>query len=493
MAGEIQAYALTPAGTFYAFLLDANGQVWNGSAFVAYAVGDWATYDVALVESLPGVFFGTMPAVAAGSYRYLVYGQAGGSPASTDTLWGASDILWDGAAVLVPAEPGAAMTLTGDYDAAKTAGTSTLTAQQVWEYATRILTALDEDDTSIDIDGSVPTAAAIASQVRTELATELARIDAAITTRLATTGYTAPDNAGIADIPTNAEFAAALAAADDAVLAAIAALNNLSSAQAQAAAAAALVAYGASTYAGTDTAGVTTLLSRLTASRAGYLDLLNTYLDAAISTRLATSGYTAPDNANISTIAAAVAHVTYGLAALQTLIAAIPTTAAPTTAQIKTALEVAGGHLAEILTDTGTSLPATLAAIKAITDTLVAAAVTVSSPVAASGAITIYQADDYYSADSNQISIAIADATHVLGLDDPAAVVKLKMQQATWTASSVSSTGTGYTAVFQPTTTQTALITANQTYEIECTLANGHRITKGTGSVTVVKDIPAVV
>jgi hypothetical protein len=392
MAGEIQAYALTPAGTFYAILLDANGQVWNGSAFVAYAVGDWATYDVALVESLPGVFFGPMPAVAAGSYHCLVYGQAGGSPAPTDSLWGASDILWDGAAVLVPAEPGAAMTLTAAYDAAKTAGTSTLTAQQVWEYATRILTALDEDTTTLDIDTAVAAAAAaIASQVRTELATELARIDAAITTRLAT------------------------------------------------------------------------------------------------------SGYTAPDNANISTIAAAVAHVTYGLSALQTLIAAIPTTAAPTTAQIKTALEAAGGHLAEILTDTGTTLPATLAAIKAITDTLVAAAVTVSSPVAASGAITIYQADDYYSADSNQISIAIADATHVLGLDDPAAVVKLKMQQATWTASSVSSTGTGYTAVFQPTTTQTALITANQTYEIECTLANGHRITKGTGSVTVVKDIPVVV
>lgn len=43
------------------------------------------------------------------------------------------------------------------------------------------------------------------------------------------------------DLPTNAELATALAAADDAVLAAIAALNNLSSAEAQAAALAALV------------------------------------------------------------------------------------------------------------------------------------------------------------------------------------------------------------------------------------------------------------
>lgn len=46
----------------------------------------------------------------------------------------------------------------------------------------------------------------------------------------------------IGDLPTNAELATALASADDAVLAAIAALNNLSSAQAQTAAAAALVA-----------------------------------------------------------------------------------------------------------------------------------------------------------------------------------------------------------------------------------------------------------
>lgn len=45
------------------------------------------------------------------------------------------------------------------------------------------------------------------------------------------------------DLPTNSELSSALAAADDAVLGAISALNNLSSAQAQTAAAAALAAY----------------------------------------------------------------------------------------------------------------------------------------------------------------------------------------------------------------------------------------------------------
>jgi hypothetical protein len=43
--------------------------------------------------------------------------------------------------------------------------------------------------------GTPPTAAAIASQVRTELTTELGRIDVATSTRLATAGYTAPPSA----------------------------------------------------------------------------------------------------------------------------------------------------------------------------------------------------------------------------------------------------------------------------------------------------------
>jgi hypothetical protein len=141
-------------------------------------------------------------------------------------------------------------------------------------------------------------AAEIASAVRTELTTELARVDVAVSTRLATSGYTVPptvgaiadqvweetlaDHSGTAgstaaalnaagsagdpwstavpgaygsgtagkilgdnlnatvssratqasvdDIPTNSELATALGTADDAVLAAIAALNNLSQA-----------------------------------------------------------------------------------------------------------------------------------------------------------------------------------------------------------------------------------------------------------------------
>jgi hypothetical protein len=72
----------------------------------------------------------------------------------------------------------------------------------------------------------IPSAATVASQVRTELATELARVDVAISTRLATAGYTAPlDAAGVrsavglasanldtqfGDLPTAAENATAV-------------------------------------------------------------------------------------------------------------------------------------------------------------------------------------------------------------------------------------------------------------------------------------------
>lgn len=59
-----------------------------------------------------------------------------------------------------------------------------LTAAQVWAHGARTLTV-----------DAAPSAAAVAVAVRTELATELARVDVATSTRLATAGYTAPTSA----------------------------------------------------------------------------------------------------------------------------------------------------------------------------------------------------------------------------------------------------------------------------------------------------------
>jgi predicted amino acid-binding ACT domain protein len=61
-------------------------------------------------------------------------------------------------------------------------------SQAVWGYSTKALTV------------SPPTAVEIGTQVRTELTTELDRIDVDISSRLATAGYTAPDNTKIDEL-----------------------------------------------------------------------------------------------------------------------------------------------------------------------------------------------------------------------------------------------------------------------------------------------------
>ncbi len=62
-----------------------------------------------------------------------------------------------------------------------------------------------------------------------------------------------------------------------------------------------------STYAGGDTSGTTTLLSRLSSTRATNLD----NLDATVSSRLASASYTAPDNASVTAIKAKTDQLTF--------------------------------------------------------------------------------------------------------------------------------------------------------------------------------------
>lgn len=98
MSNELQAYSQSGL-TLYAVLVSAVGQFWNGSAFEAYDGPSWTDYDVALTEAGAGIYLGDMPAVAAGVYSYVVYEQAGASPATTDDLRGTGSIEWDGSAV----------------------------------------------------------------------------------------------------------------------------------------------------------------------------------------------------------------------------------------------------------------------------------------------------------------------------------------------------------------------------------------------------------
>ncbi len=99
MANELQAF-LPTGKTLYAVLLNAIGQVWDGSQFEAIASGTWTDNDIALTEATAGIYLANMPAVGAGSYSYIVYEQAGASPAVTDALVGMGSIDWNGIAVL---------------------------------------------------------------------------------------------------------------------------------------------------------------------------------------------------------------------------------------------------------------------------------------------------------------------------------------------------------------------------------------------------------
>lgn len=306
------------------------------------------------------------------------------------------------------------------------------TAEQVWTYGTRTLTA-----------NPGPSAADNAAAVRTNLAPELANLDvatstraatadarfanldAAVSSRLATAGYTAPDNASVAAI---------LVDTGTTLPAQIAALPApLDATATQAAAAAALAAYDAATAADLTPLATAAAVAAIPTTPLLASDTRLNNLDAAISTRLASAGYTAPDNASIAailtdtgtTLPAQIAAIPEPLDATQTqaaaaaalgaydaatgadlaglataaAVAAIPT--APLLASdarlntldvaISTRLAAAAytapdnTSIAAILVDTGTTLPAQIAALPAPLDAG-------ETQAAAAAALTAYDA-----------------------------------------------------------------------------------------------------
>ena len=191
------------------------------------------------------------------------------------------------------------------------------TAQQVWEYATRTLTA----GTNIALakgTGITGFNDLSAAQVNAECDTALSdvgvtsvvtgRIDAAVSTR---STYAGADTAGTttllsrltsprataldnldAAVSTRSTYAGADTSGITTLLGRITApraalIDNLDAAVSS-----------RSTYAGADTVGTTALLARLTTGRAAGLD----FLDAPMTSRFASDGYTAPDNAGIASI-----------------------------------------------------------------------------------------------------------------------------------------------------------------------------------------------
>ena len=220
-----------------------------------------------------------------------------------------------------PAATGSAMTLTAAYDAAKTAATqiSVDDLPTNAELATALAGADDATLAAIAALNNIST-----TNIRTELATELGRIDVATSTRLATAGYTAPDNADILlikaktdNLPSAPADETLIIAATNALAASIAALpttatvnaikaktDNLPLSPAAIGDAMTLtVAYDAAKTAATQVS-IDALNDISTADVRTELSTELGRIDVATSTRLASSGYTAPDNADIAAIVA---------------------------------------------------------------------------------------------------------------------------------------------------------------------------------------------
>lgn len=147
--------------------------------------------------------------------------------------------------------------------------------------------------------------AAIASAVRTELATELARLDATISSRLAASSYTAPDNATIASIAgyVDTEVAAIKAKTDT--------LPTFPTNFASLA-----ITVGGAVTAGTVTDKTGYSLATAPPTASAIASQVRTELttelgriDVATSTRLASGSYTAPDNAGIASIGSTVTTI----------------------------------------------------------------------------------------------------------------------------------------------------------------------------------------
>ncbi len=199
------------------------------------------------------------------------------------TVTGASSAEWNGSYTIASVISGTSVTFTvpnthsataGAGAAMQTTGTAVLdpaaVASAVWGAASRTITGgLVDTATTLT---NAPTEAEIASQVRTELAVELARIDADISSRLAPSGTLAT----VTTLTNSPNVPSAAAIADEVRVELATELGRIDAPVSGA------TAPSAATVATAVRSELATELARV---------------DVATSTRLATSGYTAPSTA----------------------------------------------------------------------------------------------------------------------------------------------------------------------------------------------------
>jgi uncharacterized phiE125 gp8 family phage protein len=104
MAGELfTTYEVAGTDVYAIIRRLSDFYVWDTttSAFVVWADGDVADYDVDLTDVGGDLYKGDFPSsIAAGDYRIFYYERAGGVPALTDTFIESIDRHWNGAALV---------------------------------------------------------------------------------------------------------------------------------------------------------------------------------------------------------------------------------------------------------------------------------------------------------------------------------------------------------------------------------------------------------
>jgi len=130
--------------------------------------------------------------------------------------------------------------------------------------------------------------------------------------------------------------------------------------------------------------------------------------------------------------------------------------------------------------------------IKAKTDTISSGEITVRTPLLVTGELSVNAGDDYVAADGTGLVFDIADATHLMGLDQAGAEVQLRAKQVTWTATSVVSTASGYTATFEPTAAETAELNMSQSYQLHMLTPDGNEHSSTVRTLIVRQRVPEV-
>ena len=107
MAREIQLVYDTGA-TLYAIILSQTAQalIVATGLFEDPDETNWADYDLPLAEiDTSGIYTADVPAaLAAGRYTWVLYEQAGASPAATDDCIGTEAVTWTGEAAAPSAD-----------------------------------------------------------------------------------------------------------------------------------------------------------------------------------------------------------------------------------------------------------------------------------------------------------------------------------------------------------------------------------------------------